>query len=248
MNKGRVPKLKDLFVEDMQKRILSGNFDIGEKIPTERELANQMGVSRQVVNSGISELVRRGFLRVVPRHGTYVADYRVDGNINTLNAIMEYKGVFANNEEIKSILEIHWGLELIILRDVMEKAEEKDLDFLYTKVEKIREAETDRDVAEAAFDFEHSMTLICENDVLALVYVSFRPIVTILWERFVYLYGKDALYYSKEQTLQSIREKDKDAIRKRLEELRRKVLIEDNRFFESAEPKVSFCNAHKQNA
>ena len=75
------PSLKDLFVQKLQGMILSGELPMGEKLPSERELCQQMGVSRAVVNGGITELARQGFLEVRPRQGAYVADYRRDGNM-----------------------------------------------------------------------------------------------------------------------------------------------------------------------
>lgn len=78
------PSLKELFVQKLQGMILSGELPMGEKLPSERELCQQMGVSRAVVNGGITELARQGFLEVRPRQGAYVADYRRDGNMETL--------------------------------------------------------------------------------------------------------------------------------------------------------------------
>ena len=74
------PSLKELFVQKLQGMILSGELAMGEKLPAERELCQQMGVSRAVVNGGITELARQGFLEVQPRQGAYVADYRRNGN------------------------------------------------------------------------------------------------------------------------------------------------------------------------
>ena len=82
------PSLKELFVSELQNMILSGKLEIGAKLPPERELANSMHVSRAVVNAGISELEKMGFLVVKPRIGTFVEDYRKNGTLDTLVAIM----------------------------------------------------------------------------------------------------------------------------------------------------------------
>ena len=92
------PSLKELFVQKLQGMILSGELPMGEKLPSERELCQQMGVSRAVVNGGITELARQGFLEVRPRQGAYVADYRRDGNMETLMAIMDYNGGMLGKE------------------------------------------------------------------------------------------------------------------------------------------------------
>ena len=51
------PSLKDLFVQQLEEKILSGELPVGSKIPPERELAEKMRVSRAVVNGGINELI-----------------------------------------------------------------------------------------------------------------------------------------------------------------------------------------------
>lgn len=71
--------LKEKFITQMEEMIISGQFEIGQKLPSERELSQKMGISRAVVNSGIAEMARKGFIEVRPRVGNFVADYRKNG-------------------------------------------------------------------------------------------------------------------------------------------------------------------------
>ena len=105
------PSLKDLFIQQLQRMILSGELAVGTLLPPERELAQQMQVSRAVVNGGMAELAKQGFVEVRPRQGVVVADYRRQGNLSTLIAIMEYQGGILGKEEIQSILEVRRALE-----------------------------------------------------------------------------------------------------------------------------------------
>lgn len=57
------PSLKDLFVQQLQGMILSDELPMGTQLPPERELAQQMQVSRAVVNGGLAELASRAFWR-----------------------------------------------------------------------------------------------------------------------------------------------------------------------------------------
>ena len=45
------PSLKDLFVQQLQGMILSGDLPLGTKLPPERELCQQMHVSRAELRS-----------------------------------------------------------------------------------------------------------------------------------------------------------------------------------------------------
>ena len=86
------PTLKQLFVQELEGMILSGELAIGQKLPSERELAQKMQISRSVVNDGIAEMARRGFLEISPRQGTVVADFHRNGTLDILVSIMSYNG------------------------------------------------------------------------------------------------------------------------------------------------------------
>ena len=55
--------LTDLFVQQIENMILSGELSIGEQLPPARELAVKMGVSRPVISAGLVELEKLGFFQ-----------------------------------------------------------------------------------------------------------------------------------------------------------------------------------------
>ena len=60
-------------MEIMKNRILSGELKPGDRLPPERELAEQLGFSRGSVNQGMLDLARMGFLRIVPRRPSFLS-------------------------------------------------------------------------------------------------------------------------------------------------------------------------------
>ena len=82
------PTLKELFIEEIETQILSGTLAIGEKLPPEREIAQKMQISRSVVNDGIVEMAKKGFLTIIPRQGTYVADFKKYATADILVSIL----------------------------------------------------------------------------------------------------------------------------------------------------------------
>ena len=202
------PSLKDLFVRKLQGMILSGELALGQKLPAERELCRQMGVSRAVVNGGIAELSRQGFLEVLPRQGTYLADYRRYGTMETLMAIMDYNGGTLGREEIRSILEVRWGLEQMALRRVIDYASDEDLELLGSFVDALGKLPTAVQAADIAFRFHHEMTLMGGNHILPLIYTSFQVPCTALWIRFCRKYGVEALYRNIEELYRLLLNRD----------------------------------------
>lgn len=84
--------LKDVFVARFETLILSGKISIGETLPSERELATQLKVSRPVVHEGLIDLSNRGLVTIKPRQGTVVNDFKKNGSIPLLLSLFNYQG------------------------------------------------------------------------------------------------------------------------------------------------------------
>lgn len=200
--------LKNMFVCQIRDKILSGQLTVGSRLPSERELAKQMQVSRTVVNSGFTELENLGFLEILPRRGVFVADYGKNGNINTLNAIMEYHGDTLGQSEIRSILEVRRGLEHLVTDSVIKSASEEEIFGLEGLLEEIAEAINVEEAVSGTFAFHHRLSVISQNSIMPLLYISFKPVVTQLWKRYCLHYGKEALYDSALCLYKCLKERD----------------------------------------
>ncbi|WP_418665941.1 FadR/GntR family transcriptional regulator [Allofournierella sp.] len=206
------PSLKELFVQQVRDKILAGELSVGSRLPPERELARQMQVSRAVVNGGVAELARQGFLELRPRQGTFVADYRRSGNMDTLIAIMDYKGGIIANSEIRAILEVRRALEHLACELAIDCASDEDLAGLGAIVDELGRAETPGEAARIAFRFQHELAFVGGNSILPLIYYSFRSPVITLWERFCSRHSVEALYRNASTLLEHMRGRDKAAV------------------------------------
>lgn len=188
------PSLKELFIHQFETMILSGKLPIGEKLPPERDLAKSMQVSRAVVNAGITELSRKGFLLIRPRIGTFVADYRKNGNMETLISIMNYNGGILRDAEIRSILELRIALDNMVMELCLQKITDSEILALGEYVRMMGETESAKEASELAFTFQHELAFLSGNTLIPLIFHSFKVPILSLWERFCHLYGVKALY------------------------------------------------------
>ena len=186
--------LKEIFITQIENKIISWEFEIGQKLPPERELACQMGVSRAVVNAGIVEMSRKGFLEIRPRVGTFVSDFRRNGTIETLVSIMKYHGGTMRPAEIKSLLEFRSVVDSMVIRLIGSNLSDEDAETLDSLVESIGSAQTPAAAAAHNFRFHHELALISGNTIVPLIYSSFRFSAIYLWERFARKYGISCLY------------------------------------------------------
>ena len=126
-NKISAPSVREIFVRQIENKILSGELKPGDKLPPARELCTIMGVSLTVVNAGISELASKGFVEVKPRHGTYVADYIANGNTETFFSIIRYNGGKINAHEFRSFTESRVALDALIVELVIKRASDEEI-------------------------------------------------------------------------------------------------------------------------
>lgn len=208
------PSLKELFICQIREQILSGQLTVGTKLPPEREIAQQMQVSRTVVNSGLAELERQGFLEIHPRQGVFVADYVRCGNISTLNAIMEYHSETLGRPEIRSILEVRRALEHLATDAAIDTATAENLDHLQRIAADVQAASSVNETVEATFTFHHELAVISGNHILPLIYISFKPVVTQLWLRFCRRFGTDALADNTRSLADAVFARDREGARR----------------------------------
>lgn len=63
--------------DDLKYRINKKEYSVGEKLPSERELALEYKVHRQSVNEALNILILEGVIEVVPRQGSFVRDKKI---------------------------------------------------------------------------------------------------------------------------------------------------------------------------
>ena len=67
----RRPPLGDLAAAELRERLAAGTWEIGERLPSEAELARQLGVGRSTVREAIRVLVHAGLLETRQGAGTF---------------------------------------------------------------------------------------------------------------------------------------------------------------------------------
>ncbi|MCF3642967.1 histidine utilization repressor [Rhizobium sp. TRM95111] len=70
--RAREPSLHRRILDEVEGRILSGEWPPGHRIPFEHELTEQYGCSRMTVNKAITELVKRGLIERRRKSGSFV--------------------------------------------------------------------------------------------------------------------------------------------------------------------------------
>lgn len=177
-----VRSLKSIFVSRFEELILSGQLSIGQKLPSERELALQLGVSRPVVHEGLVELSFMGLISLKSRVGAVVSDYRREGSLAILNSLLRYHEGAVDPTLLKSALEMRKLFELETAKLAALNREEEHLDAFENILKMEREVafgET-REISRIDFDFHHQVALATGNMIYPLMLNSFKQFYTNL--------------------------------------------------------------------
>jgi len=182
----QTPSLKDVFIEQFEALILSGQLKIGQKLPSERELALQLNVSRPVVHNGLVDLEAKGLVTLKPRVGAVVADYRQEGSLALLNSLVTYQKGRLGPDLQTSLLDVRRLFEVETARLAALSRETAHLNALQTVIEKEHTVRP-KDVARITaldFRFHHLLALASGNRVYPLLLNSFKQVYLNLAAQF----------------------------------------------------------------
>ena len=193
--------LTDQFVHKVESMIISGELMPGDQLPPARELSARMGVSRPVISAGLIELEKMGFVEIVTRQGVYVSDYRTTGSLN-------YNGGVMRDDEVRSLMEVRSANECLCVKLVVERATQDELDGLAPMLDAIKDAKTDQEGAEAAFQFHHALSVLSRNTFLPLLYNSIHSYGLHFWSLYRQRYGANRLYQNKLELYRALLDRD----------------------------------------
>ena len=77
-------------VNQIMRRVQNGELPAGKKLPTVRELADQIGIARGTVKHAYEELERQGIIKMTRGKGTFVqeqAQQESSAKVRAMNAI-----------------------------------------------------------------------------------------------------------------------------------------------------------------
>lgn len=121
--------LKNQVINRIKENILNGKKP-GEKLPTERKLAEEFGVSRTVIRDAIKTLAGLGLLEVRHREGIFVANVNTDTIAKQLSNVLMF-----NEHTAKSLFQVRLVLETATAGWAAESCDASDLSKLRSLIE-----------------------------------------------------------------------------------------------------------------
>lgn len=100
-------RLYEQVAQQIQQFIVSAEWPAGSKIPTERELGEQFGVSRTVIREALKTLSERGLISILPGRGIFVADLSASALTEPMRLLLQrHNFSYENLVEARRVLEV----------------------------------------------------------------------------------------------------------------------------------------------
>lgn len=161
-------RISDQVFDQIRELIYRGTLQPGEKLMTERELSEAMGVSRTTVRDAIQRLSAMGLIVQKQGRGTYIKE--IEGRPeNPFAQAME-----TQNASIQDLLEVRMALECNATAMAARRADEADIQAMDQSIEEMRmEVDSGRLGTQADTGFHMAIAYAAKNPLHILIMRNF---------------------------------------------------------------------------
>ncbi|WP_298474297.1 FadR/GntR family transcriptional regulator [uncultured Maribacter sp.] len=165
---GNSKSLSQQIEEKLTNAIRNGEYNPGEKIPTEKELCEIFQVSRTAVREAIKTMVAKGIIIVKKGSGAYVSEVSIKNASEILNMFFELS---SNDDLILQTIKARQFVEPLLASQAAKNRTEKHIELLTINMKSIQDCPLKDYKKEAELDnaFHQILLSITENQILKLL-------------------------------------------------------------------------------
>ena len=228
----RSSRLYEQIVQQVEESIQNGALKAGDKLPPERDLAEQFGVSRTAVREAVKALREKGMVEAYPGRGTFV----MEGSSHPIRLSLDRMVKAGQGEGSRYLTEVREMMEPEIAAMAAERADGEDVAALRDCVAVMDGAKRDPDAfIEADLDFHLALAEAAANPIILSLIDS---IVGLLREQRMGIFqvegGPERGQYHHKRILEAVEHRDSGGAREAMKAHMRQVR-EDSRKARSAQ-------------
>ena len=147
----KIKKIYEEVIEQVKKLIIDGKLQPGDKLLSERELAEKLGVSRASIREAFSALEMMGIITIRPGEGSFVRQVSYEEMLEPLSFLLQ-----VDIDNVMQLLEVRKILEVEVATLAATRATKEDIETirhaLNNMVDEVNSGEVG-DIADAEFHF-----------------------------------------------------------------------------------------------
>jgi GntR family transcriptional repressor for pyruvate dehydrogenase complex len=169
-------KLYKQVADQLQSLILADSIKPGDKLPSERELAGRMGVSRTVIREAIRVLSDRGLVRVKSGCGTYVRKLSPKDAAASIGLFLKLS---QNPRLLQNVYEVRKMIEVEAAGMAAERATDEDRAALQAAIQSMADNQDDpKAYTKGDVAFHSALTTATHNELFDNLYDPISELLT----------------------------------------------------------------------
>jgi len=218
----RTSRLYEQIVQQIEESVLNGSLKPGDQLPAERDLAQQLGVSRTAVREAVKTLSEKGLVEAYSGRGTFVTD----GTSQAARQSFDLMVKVGQQEGSPHLAELRLILEPGIAAIAAERIKDEDLTAMRDAVAVMDRSQKDPEAyIEADLDFHLALAEAVANPLILSLIDS---IVGLLREQRIKIFnvegGPQRGQFHHKRILEAVERRDpemaRSAMRAHLEQVR----------------------------
>jgi GntR family transcriptional repressor for pyruvate dehydrogenase complex len=165
----------DQVCDAIRSAIISGEYGAGDRLPSERELAEQFSVNRSTIREALHRLEAWRLVEIRHGGGVMVQEILGDAGLHVLPWLLAPGGQI-DSAMLLDILHLRVGLLTFSAEQAVERSDDEDLSGLQQAVERIEAAETPGQIQQADYAFFETLVAATHNKALMLVVSAITPV------------------------------------------------------------------------
>ena len=200
----------DAIVQALERRIVGGEFENQERLPSERELIEEFGASRTVIREALTTLSNRNLIVRKLRNRPVVRRVGYDTVLDATSPVIQQ--LLSDPEGVRDLYDARIFVEKGLVRNAVENAGRDDIKSLKSSLAANKEAIEESDAFYATdVAFHRVLYTIGGNPIFPAIHEGFVSWLAPHWARMERLPEHNArIYEAHEAIYQAILERDTD--------------------------------------
>lgn len=153
-------------------QILSGKLKVNDKIPPEREIAEQLDVSRNSIREVMHMMEINGLLECRQGSGNYVRCEPLEYMMQFINMVMSLQNI-----NYIEVYHIRMGYETVALKLAMNQAEKEEIEAMHQILLKMDEINDPIESAKLDMEFHNRLIEASHNRLIILYFSMLRDLM-----------------------------------------------------------------------
>jgi GntR family transcriptional regulator, transcriptional repressor for pyruvate dehydrogenase complex len=170
----RLERVAEKVASQLKKAIIGGVFRVGERLPPERELAEQMGVSRPSIREALQQLELLGLLETVHGGGSVVKNLTEQEISKPMEIVLR-----EDRQLVLEVTEVRAFMEAWAAKQAASNRTEEDLELIHGYIEEMeRDLEKGRIRPELDFQFHIEIAAATHNTIFVHIIQNIHQLIS----------------------------------------------------------------------